>query len=59
MQSLRGDANTSAKDERIGCITFIEKNRAVDGGNADLVAVILYACDDSAHDAFGVEHTFG
>ena len=59
MQSLWGDADTSAKDERISGVAFIEKNSTVDGGNADFVAVILHACNDSAHDAFGMKHAFG
>ena len=54
---VHGDqADGAAEDERIAEVARVETDRAVDGRNADAVAVIAHAGDDALHHLFGMQH---
>src|SRR5579883_3133200 len=56
MAAVRQHAQAATEDERVVDIAFIIKYRAVDGGNAHLVAIVAHAADDAAGDTPGRKH---
>ncbi len=56
MRPARQDAQTAAKHQRIRRVATIIKNRAVHGGNAHLVAIILNAADHAFGNTARMQH---
>ena len=52
-------AYVAAEDERVGDVSVVEINRAVDGGYSHPVAVIADACDNAFHNSSWVQDALG
>ena len=59
VNAARRNAHAAAVDQRVGDVVRVIQNRAVDGGDAHLVAVILDARHDAARDTARVERAAG
>src|SRR5215216_4845243 len=58
MLSFWRNADTTTKDKRVSSIAFVVQDRAVDGGNADLVAIILHPGHHTGLNAARMQNTF-
>src|SRR5205823_837444 len=57
LAAIDGDeAHGATENERVGEVTVVEADGAIDSGNAHAVAVVAHPGDDAVHDFLRMQH---